>query len=69
MAAFLISDWNIPEKYALKTFAEITKGQEQMTQLSMCFDTLTEAGRVQKNSTSLELLKAAAGYYSVTERI
>lgn len=34
----------------------------------MCFDTHTEAGRVQKNSTSLEFLKAAAGYYFVIER-
>lgn len=34
----------------------------------MCFDTHTEAGRVQKNPTSLEFLKAAAGYYFVIER-
>lgn len=34
----------------------------------MCFDTHTEAGRVQKNSTTLELLKAAAGYYFVIQR-
>lgn len=34
----------------------------------MCFDTHTEAGRVQKNSTTIEFLKAAAGYYFVIER-
>lgn len=34
----------------------------------MCFDTHTEAGGVQKNSTILEFLKAAAGYYFVVER-
>lgn len=34
----------------------------------MCFDTHTEAGRGQKNSTSLEFLKAAAGFYFVIER-
>lgn len=34
--------------------------------LSLLFvflDTHTEAGRVQKNPTTLEFLKAAAGYY------
>lgn len=34
----------------------------------MCFNTHTEAGRIQKNSTTLEFLKAAAGYYFVIER-
>lgn len=34
----------------------------------MCLDTHTEAGRVQKDSTTLDFLKAAAGNYSVTER-
>lgn len=34
----------------------------------MCFHTHTEAGIVQKNSTTLEFLKAAAGYYFVIER-
>lgn len=34
----------------------------------MCFNTHTEAGRGQKNSTSLEFLKAAAGFYFVIER-
>lgn len=34
----------------------------------MCFDTHTEAGRIHKNSTTLEFLKAAAGYYFVIER-
>jgi len=33
----------------------------------MCFDTHTEAGRVQKYSTTIEFLKAAAGSYFVTE--
>ena len=70
MASFLHIIQSILESFSWWTLTcdFFLKESNKYLVYCICFDSHTEAGRSEKNSTSLEFLKAVAGYYSVIER-